>query len=784
MTLRLNLTSWFAALLVYLCYAPASAETRISLHGRVVDPLRAPVADARVTVSRAGEDRQATTSADRQATAKADQNGEFSLALEPGTYVVAVGADGFADASRRVVVAPTGVVTAEFVLDLAGYTQAVEVTGRSARDGGTVSTSTRTPTPLRDVPQSVTVVTSGLIRDQLMASVADTVNYIPGVTSHQGENNRDQIVVRGNSSSADFYVNGVRDDVQYYRDLYNVERVEALKGPNGMAFGRGGGGGVINRVTKQAGFTRTSETVLQAGSFGNRRLTADLNQPLTAMAAFRVNGVVEDSDSFRHGVGLQRYGLAPSLTFMPSDRTALTLDYEHFHDERVADRGITSYHGRPADVPIGTFFGNVADSHVRADVNLLSAGVEHHVGQFTIRNRSVVGNYDRGYQNYVPGAMSEDRARVALTAYNNAAQRLNVFNQTDVTRVAMTGRVRHTLLAGAEVGRQRSRNLRNTGYFDDVATSVLVPLSNPVSDALVTYRQSAADANNRVRTNLGAIYAQDQAELSRRVQVIGGVRFDRFDLQFHNNRNNETLSRVDHLVSPRTGIVVKPMEAASIYASYSLSYLPSSGDQFSSLTAVTQQMKPERFANYEVGAKWDATSELSLTTALYRLDRTNTRATDPADPTRIVQTGSQRTNGFEIGINGSITEAWSVAGGYAHQNAFVTSATTAARAGAQVGQVPHHTFSLWNNYQLLPKVGAALGIVRRADMFAAIDDSVTLPGYTRADAAVFLSLTDRTRLQVNVENLFNRVYVANADSNTNISPGSPRAVRVALSAGF
>jgi catecholate siderophore receptor len=266
--------------------------------------------------------------------------------------------------------------------------------------------------------------------------------------------------------------------------------------------------------------------------------------------------------------------------------------------------------------------------------------------------------------------------------------------------------------------------------------------------------------------------------------VIGGVRFDRFDLQFHNNRSNETLSRVDHLVSPRTGIVLKPIAAASVYASYSLSYLPSSGDQFSSLTAITQQMKPERFANYEVGAKWDATSDLSLTTALYRLDRTNTRATDPADPTRIVQTGSQRTSGYEIGINGSITSAWKIAGGYAHQNAFVTSATTAARAGAQVGQVPRHTFSLWNNYQLLPKVGAALGIVRRSDMFAAIDDSVTLPGYTRADAAVFLSLTDRTRLQVNVENVFNRVYYVNADSNTNISPGSPRAVRVALSAGF
>jgi catecholate siderophore receptor len=696
---------------------------------------------------------------------------------------VTAGFDGFVDASRRIVVGPAGVVTADFALELAGYTQAVEVTGHAGRDSS-IATSTRTPTPLRDVPQSVTVVTAGLIRDQLMASLADTVNYIPGVTSHQGENNRDQVVIRGNSSSADFYVNGVRDDVQYYRDLYNVERVEALKGPNGMVFGRGGGGGVINRVTKQAGFTRTGEAVLQAGSFGNRRLTADLNQPLTAMAAFRVNGVFEDSDSFRRGVGLQRYGVAPSLTFMPSDRTAWTLDYEHFHDERVADRGVTSYHGRPADVPIGTFFGNVADSHVHADVDLLSAGVEHHVGRFTIRNRSVMGNYDRGYQNYVPGAASEDRTRVALTAYNNATARLNVFNQTDVTRIARTGRVRHTLLAGAEVGRQRSRNFRNTGYFDGVATTAFVPFSNPVTDAPITYRQSATDANNRVRTNLGALYAQDQAELSRRVQVIGGVRFDRFDLQFHNNRTNEILSRVDHLVSPRTGIVLKPIAVASVYASYSLSYLPSSGDQFSSLTAITQQMKPERFANYEVGAKWDATSDLSLTTALYRLDRTNTRATDPADPTRIVQTGSQRTSGYEIGINGSITSVWKIAGGYAHQNAFVTSATTAARAGAQVGQVPRHTFSLWNNYQLLPKAGAALGIVRRSDMFAAIDDSVTLPGYTRADAAVFLSLTDRTRLQVNVENVFNRVYYVNADSNTNISPGSPRALRVALSAGF
>ena len=216
----------------------------------------------------------------------------------------------------------------------------------------------------------------------------------------------------------------------------------------------------------------------------------------------------------------------------------------------------------------------------------------------------------------------------------------------------------------------------------------------------------------------------------------------------------------------------------SIYSSYSVSYLPSSGDQFSSLTTITEQVKPEQFRNYEVGAKWDARPNLSLTTAVYRLDRTNTRSTDPNDPTRIVQTGSQRTNGYELGVNGQLTPLWMIAGGYAYQDAFVTSATTAAAAGAQVGQVPHHTLSLWNNYQFHPRVGAALGILHRSDMFATIDNTVVLPGYTRVDAAGFVKLTEQLRVQLNVENLFDKTYYINADSNTNISfwlsPRGPR----------
>jgi catecholate siderophore receptor len=261
------------------------------------------------------------------------------------------------------------------------------------------------------------------------------------------------------------------------------------------------------------------------------------------------------------------------------------------------------------------------------------------------------------------------------------------------------------------------------------------------------------------------------------------VRYDHFDLIYHNNRTGDTLRRIDRLVSPRFGVVLKPIEEVSVYGSYGVSYLPSSGDQFSSLTTITEQVKPEKFSNYELGLKWDIRRDLTLSSAVYRLDRTNTRATDPNNPAAIIQTGSQRTNGFELGMNGNVTRKWRVAGGYAFQDAEITSAT-AAIAGKRVGQVPHHTFSLWNNYQFLPKLGAGLGIIQRSDMFATVDNTVKLPGYIRADAAVFYSFNERWRLQANLENLFNKKYFINADSNTNISPGSPRALRVGLIVKF
>ena len=749
------------------------STAKITVHGKVTDANGAVVGGARVTAQ----------SSHHRIVAATDQSGEFAITIDPDEYTLNVVAEGFMDAARQINRGELN-QTLDIVLEVGIPSATVTITESAGYQIGAISSATRTDTLLRDVPQSITVVSKEQIRDQSMQSIADVVNYIPGIASHQGENNRDQLVIRGNSTSADFFLNGVRDDVQYYRDLYNVDRVEALKGPNAMTFGRGGGGGVINRVAKEAGFTRSREMSFQGGSFGDKRFTADFDQPLNQNVAGRLNGMFERSDSFRRDVYLRRYGINPTVTITRGTQTRIVLGYEYFHDRRAADRGIPSFRSRPVDIPVSTFFGNPANSYARASVNLGSALITHQTGHLNVRNRTLFGDYDRGYQNYVPGAVNADKTQAALSAYNNSTKRRNLFNQTDLTYLLSTGRVKHTLLGGTELGRQVSDNFRQTGFFNNTSTAVFVLLADPRISTPVTFRQNATDADNHVQLRLAAAYVQDQIEFSKYVQVIAGARFDYFDLRFHNNRNGDNLRRIDRLISPRAGIVMKPLSQLSIYGNVSVSYLPSSGDQFSSLTTITQQVKPEKFTNFEAGAKWDVRRNLALTAALYRQDRTNTRSTDPNDPTRILQTGSQRTNGFELGFTGNITRNWRIVGGYAHQDAFISSATTGAVKGAQVAGVPRQMFSLWNNYQIVKRLGVGLGIIHRSDMFAAIDDTVTLPGYTRADAAAYFSFNEKWRLQANFENLFNKTYYLNADNNNNISPGSPRAVRVGLIARF
>ena len=643
----------------------------------------------------------------------------------------------------------------------------------------------KTSTPLRDVPQAVTVVGQQLIADQAMQGMADVVRYVPGIVMGQGEGHRDAPTIRGQSSTADFFVDGVRDDAQYLRDVYNVDRVEALKGSNAMMFGRGGGGGVINRVTKDAGWAPVRTLALEGGSWDHRRATLDAGQAAGSRLAGRVNALWEDSRGFRDHTGIARQGINPTAALVVGG-TTLRTGYEYFADRRTVDRGVPSFRDRPARADITAFFGDPDASRSRAEVHAASALLERGSPEgVLVRNRTRWTRYDKFYQNVFPNSALDAATGTKLTlgGYNNATDRDNLFNQTDVTVQVRNGAVTQTFLAGAEVGRQRTDNIRETGYFNGGnATSFATAYATPTVTAPVAFRQSATDADSRTEARVAAAYVQDQVQVGQHLQAVAGVRWDRFDVDFANRRNGQALDRRDRMVSPRAGLVFKPHEAVSVYGTFSVSYLPGSGDQFSSLSSTTVTLKPEQFRNRELGLKLELRPDLAITGALYRVDRTNTSAPDPLDATRVVQTGAQRTMGWELGIAGDVTARWQVAGGYATQNAEITSRTASAFAGARVPLVPEETISLWNRVRLVRRLALGVGVVHQGESFAAIDNTVTLPAFTRLDGAAFVTLSDNLKLQANVENVLDARYYPTSHGNNNIMPGAPRTLRMSLTA--
>lgn len=660
------------------------------------------------------------------------------------------------------------------------------------------TTATKTNTLLRDVPQSITVITDDLIKDQSIRSLADAVRYVPGVGISQGEGNRDALVFRGNRSTGDFFIDGLRDDAEFFRDLYNIERIEVLKGANGMIFGRGGSGGVVNRVTKEAHWSPVQEFSFQGGSFEQKRMSADVGYVINDIAAVRLNALYENSGSFRDGVDMERLGIAPTLTIKPTHRTKVVVNMERFHDDRTADRGITSVVGGagqvtgPVDVRRAQFFGDPRRSNANVDVLSFGNFIEHKFDSgVTVQNRTNYTTYDKFYQNvFASGGLNLVSGLLPIGAYNNATERDNVFNQTNVLYSLNTGPISHTLLAGIEVGRQETHNRRETGLFNNSADSanLFVPISNPATNAPITFinRNSGdgIDALNRSVVDVVSLYIQDQIEIIPQIQVIAGVRYDLFEVNFQQkNGPRDHIKTQDDLIAPRFGVIYKPIEPVSLYASYSQAFVPRAGDQLNALNVTVETLKPEKFTTMEVGLKWDIRPDLALTGAVYQLDRTNVINSIVGGQTFLSK--GQRTEGVEVSLVGQLTQNWSVMGGYAYQTGELTSDVFGiAKKGATVAELPRHTFSMWSRYDFTPSIGAAVGVIHRDDMFASLTNRVSLPDFTRVDAALFARFTRSFRGQLNIENLFDTHYFASAQNDFNITPGSPIAVRASLIANF
>ncbi|EER58514.1 TonB-dependent siderophore receptor [Acidovorax delafieldii 2AN] len=679
-----------------------------------------------------------------------------------------------------------------------------EVTIRSSADDdayspATSSTATKGSAPLRDVPQAVNVVPGQLLRDQGARSMEDALRNVPGVAMSHGDGQRDQVVIRGFTAIADQFVDGVRDDALYFRDLADIERVEVLKGPAAVLYGRGSSGGLINRVTKKPKFGETSgEATLGLGSFDYRRATADVNLGINDAAAFRLNMAAEDSGSYRDQQFVKRYNFAPSLALKLAAQTDLLLQYTNARDKRLTDFGIPALNGRPVDVPASTYYGSrnaAQDDTTTSTIQSFAATLNHRFNDdWSVRNITRAYGYALDRYNTLPGGTTNPvDMTVGRTRSFILRDETGLFNQTDVTWRNQLGGLRQEWLMGVELGSQKKRSESVSGGADRVSILNPAGVAAPVIPAANYAADSAIPSHTTQDT--AALYWQDQITLAPQWKALVGARYDVFRQQTEFDRKLSALSRTDRKFSPRAGLVWQPSDTVSYYVSYSKSFQPS-GEAFA-LAASTTANEPEITQNKEIGVKLDLLDgRLNMTGALFNLERTNIKNTDPTNPSRQINVGTQRTNGFELTANGRLPGRWDVGAGYAYLDGRMTKslATTGSlqlptAAIAAQGKVPaltpRNSAFLWAMKDLGHGLRLGGGMSYVGARFTSLTNLVTLPAYTTVDAALQYTL-GAWDVDVNVKNLANRKYYVSAHgSNDNlILPGSPRSVQVTLRRHF
>ena len=668
------------------------------------------------------------------------------------------------------------------------------ITIRGAFFGQQVADAVKTPTLLLNVPQSASIISAEQISDQALFSVADVMQYTPGVSIGQGEDHRDQLTIRGQNTTADFFVDGLRDDVQYFRPLYNIERIEVLRGANALLFGRGGGGGIVNRVTKTADLSGDF-TTLNAGidTFSASSIAVDTNKVIDNSNAVRLNAVFDTIENHRDFKDGERFAVNPTYTWAISDDTMVNASYEYVNDDRVVDRGVPSLNGAPLEGFDDTFFGAPGFNNTQLEAHIARVRVDHQLNsEWSINATAQYADYDKEYQNLYPVGFDDTTNMVTLDGYRDTTQRENLLLQFNVIGQFEAAGFEHTVLVGAEYGQQDTENARLDNFFtatsDDQQSFLFSdPLVIPEFTLTAPVRDRASDVT------FTSAFVQDEIKLTDNWILVAGLRYDSFDIDVvdtievndgADDGNNGFLSSNDTEVSPRVGLIYKPSEDVSIYASYSKSFLPRSGDQFLTLSLTSQALEAEEFENREVGVKWNISDALSLTAAYFEVDRENGAAVNPDDPETAVLTGTE-TTGFEVQLVGNITEAWQITAGYSNLDGNQTRVSgNGGFDGQELAQLPEHMYTVWSKYTLNDDWSAGLGFIYQSEQYASLSNNVELPDFARVDAAVYYNYSEDLTIQLNVENLFDEDYFPAAHNDNNITTGEPLNARISAQYRF
>lgn len=657
----------------------------------------------------------------------------------------------------------------------------------------------KSPTPIIDVPQSLSIISADQISEQGFDSLGDLVDYTPGVNTSQGEGHRDAIVFRGVRSTADYFIDGVRDDVWYYRSLYNVQQVEILRGPNALLFGRGGTGGILNRVMKK-GQVGDTFNAYQASldTFGAYTLQFDGNYSTTDNSAFRINAAFESLDNHRDFYDGERIGINPTARFLVGDSTIIDLSYEYADHERFIDRGIpTGAVGRPVESFQDIVFGDPELNFTQLEAHLLRANVQH---SFADNVKGVFsafyGDYDKLYQNfYASGYDAVNTPNVVtLDGYVDTTQRTNLNLSANLIAEVDWFGLGHTIVTGAELITSDNDNDRFNAFWDQTLddNEVFVaqrPLAlrggvGTNASGVTTTNSFTTDVNDNTQAEVTVFSAfiQDEIELSEHFDLVLGLRFDQFKIDVTDlvPATPVDRSRTDEEFSPRLGFVYKPQENVSFYASYSQSFLPRSGEQFSSINDTTAALDPDEFVNLEAGVKWDFAEDLSFTAAIFEIEQSSPQPADN-DPTTLDVIDST-INGFELQLQGQVTPEWYISAGYSYLDG--EQVNRSGPTGLRPRELPENMFSLWNAYQVNEKLGLGLGLVYQDESFINNGNTAVLPSYTRVDAAAFYDVSEDLRLQLNIENLTDELYFPNSHSTHQASVGAPLNARFTVRGRF
>ncbi len=655
----------------------------------------------------------------------------------------------------------------------------------------------KTPTPIINVPQSLSIVTDEDVRKKGFKEIGDIVRYTPGINTSLGEGHRDAVVFRGVRSTADFYQDGVRDDVQYYRPLYNVEQVEVLRGPNALLFGRGGTGGIINRVSKKAVNGQDFKTVdMGIDSFGATDLAADVNTNLSDSVAFRLNVHSDSLENHRDFYNGDRFGINPTVNIALDADTDLDLSYEYIDHERFIDRGIPTANGEPVKALSDIVFGDKDGNLNVVEASVLRAALSHRFSESTKGSLSLTSSsFEKMYQNTYANSYDLDTNIVEMDGYHDPTERDNLILSASLVNELNFGNMTHTILTGFESVKTDNTNKRFNTYWttNDCAASNYDRESFAVADPIdfsvnatgeataVEYTNSCAlKSSTETDIRVSSFYIQDHIDVTDNLIVLLGGRYDKFDIKVDDIKNDSSAARVDTEFSPRFGLIYKPQNNVSLYYSYSESFAPRSGEQYKKLTGGTagsgETLKPDYYESSEIGFKLDLNKSLSLTSAYFESE-SEIAGYDGTSSDYITERGLS-VEGFELELKGQVNENLNVAFSYSNVDGETAE-------GGQPREIPESTYSIWTTYDINPNFGWALGVMHQGE--SAVKDNnpdLLLPAYTRVDAAVYYSIADDLKLQLNIENLSDEVYFPHSHSTHQVAVGEARSTRLLLSKTF